>query len=62
MKTLLLQNTNIAGVNPAQIIDKDGNVLVDYETTVKVDDPWDRLDSMLKNGPVWDHLDKMLGE
>lgn len=58
----LLETKNTAGVNPAAIIDKDGSVLVDYETTIKVDDPWDRLDSMLKDGPVWNHLDEMLGE
>ena len=62
MKKLLLGNIEMAGVNPAAIIDKDGSVLVDYETTVKVDDPWDRLDSMLKDGPAWDRLNEMLGE
>ena len=58
----LLETKNIAGVNPAAIIDKDGSVLIDYETTIKVNDPWDRLDAMLKDGPVWNHLDAMLGE
>lgn len=58
----LLETKNTAGVNPAQIIDKDGSVLVDYETTIKTNDPWDRLDAMLKDGPVWDRLNEMLGE
>lgn len=59
----LLENKNIAGVNPAQVIDKDGSVLVDYCTTVKEGGSiWDHLDSMLEDGPVWDHLNKMLGE
>jgi hypothetical protein len=58
----LLQNKEIAGVNPAAIIDKDGSVLIDYETTIKENDPMDRLDAMLKDGPAWDHLDEMLGE
>lgn len=59
----LLENKKV-GVNPTQIIDKDGSVLVDYVTTVKEggSNIWDHLDSMLKDGPAWDHLDKMLGE
>lgn len=61
MKKLLLENKT-AGVSPAAIIDKDGNVLVDYETTIKTNDPWDRLDAMLKDGPAWDRLNEMLGE
>ena len=62
MKTLLLGNTNV-GINPTQIIDKDGAVLVDYETTIKENGSvWDRLDAMMKDGPVWDRLDEMLGE
>ena len=60
---ILLQNTKIAGVNPAQVIDKDGSVIVDYCTTVKENGSiWDRLDNMLKDGPAWDRLDEMLGE
>ena len=63
MKTLLLQNKNITGVNPVQVIDKDGAVVVDYCTTIKESGSvWDRLDNMLKDGPVWDRLDEMLGE
>lgn len=63
MKTLLLQNKEMAGVNPAAIIDKDGSVIVDYCTTIKENGSvWDRLDSMLKDGPAWDRLDEMLGE
>lgn len=62
MKKLLLENTKIAGVNPAAIIDKDGSILVDYETTIKTNDPWDRLNEMLKDGPAWDRLNEMLGE
>lgn len=64
MKKLLLENTKIAGVNPAAIIDKDGSVIVDYCTTIdeKCGSVWDHLDNMLKDGPVWDRLDAMLGE
>ena len=62
MKTLLLETKNIAGVNPAAIIDKDGSILVDYCETIKSNDPWDRLDEMMKDGPVWDRLNEMLGE
>ena len=63
MKTLLLQNKEIAGVNPTAIIDKDGSVIVDYCTTIKENGSvWDRLDAMLKDGPAWDRLDEMLGE
>lgn len=64
MKKLLLANKEIAGVNPAAIIDKDGSVIVDYCTTIKEggSDVWDHLDKMLKDGPAWDHLDAMLGE
>lgn len=63
MKKLLLENTKIAGVNPAAIIDKDGSVIVDYCTTIQENSSvWDRLDAMMKDGPVWDRLDEMLGE
>lgn len=60
----LLENTKTAGVNPAQIIDKDGSVLVDYCTTIqeKGGSVWDHLDNMMKDGPVWDRLDEMLGK
>lgn len=60
----LLEVKNIAGVNPAAVIDKDGSVIVDYCTTIneKGGSIWDHLDSMLKDGPAWDHLDAMLGE
>ena len=63
MKKLLLENAKV-GVNPTQIIDKDGSVLVDYITTIKEggSNVWDHLDEMMKDGPVWDHLDAMLGE
>ena len=62
MKKILLENKKV-GVNPTQIIDKDGSVLVDYVTTIKEGGSvWDRLDNMLKDGPVWDRLDEMLGE
>lgn len=59
----LLQNKNV-GVNPTQIIDKDGSVLVDYVTTVKEggSNVWDHLNEMLKDGPAWDRLNEMLGE
>ena len=59
----LLENKKV-GVNPTQIIDKDGSVLVDYVTTIKEggSNVWDHLDSMLKDGPAWDRLDVMLGE
>lgn len=59
-----LLETKKVGVNPTQIIDKDGSVLVDYVTTVKEggSNVWDRLNEMLKDGPAWDHLDEMLGE
>lgn len=62
MKTLL-ENKKV-GVNPTQIIDKDGAVIVDYCTTIKegVLLNMDHLDNMLKDGPAWDHLDEMLGE
>lgn len=49
MKTLLLQNKKV-GVNPTQVIDRDGSVIVDYCETIK------------KDGPAWDRLDAMLGE
>ena len=63
MIKLLLETKKMAGVNPAQIIDKDGSVLVDYCTTIKEDGSvWDHLDNMLKDGPAWDRLDAMLGE
>lgn len=60
----LLQNKEIVGVNPTQVIDKDGAVVVDYCTTIqeKGGSVWDRLDAMMKDGPVWDRLDEMLGE
>lgn len=59
----LLENTKMVGINPTQIIDKDGSVLVDYVTTVKEGGSvWDHLDNLLKDGPAWDHLDEMLGE
>ena len=59
----LLENTKMAGVNPAQVIDKDGSVIVYYCTTIKENGSvWDHLDSMLKDGPAWDHLDEMLWE
>lgn len=60
----LLETKNIAGVNPVQVIDKDGSVLVDYCETIntKGGNVWDHLDNMLKDGPAWDHLDAMLGE
>lgn len=59
----LLQNKEIVGVNPVQIIDKDGAVVVDYCTTIKEGGSvWDHLDNLLKDGPAWDHLDEMLGE
>lgn len=62
MKTLLLQNKNV-GINPTAIIDKDGNVIKDYVTTIQENGSvWDRLDAMLKDGPAWDRLDAMLGE
>ena len=63
MKKLLLEVKNTAGVNPVQVIGKDGSVIVDYCTTVKENDSiWDRLDNMLKDGPAWDRLNEMLGE
>lgn len=62
MKRLLLGNTEIVGINPTAIIDKDGSIVKDYATTIKENDPMDRLDEMLKDGPAWDHLDAMLGE
>lgn len=60
----LLQNKEIVGINPTQVIDKDGSVIKDYCTTIneKGGSVWDHLDEMLKDGPAWDHLDKMLGE
>ena len=62
MKKLLLTNTKV-GINPTQVIDKDGAVVVDYCTTIKENGSvWDRLDAMMKDGPVWDRLDEMLGE
>ena len=63
MKKLLLQNTNV-GINPTQVIDKDGAVIKDYCTTIdeKSGSVWDHLDNLLKDGPAWDHLDAMLGE
>lgn len=61
MKTLL-ENKKV-GVNPTQVIDKDGAVIVDYCTTIQENSSvWDRLDAMMKDGPVWDRLDEMLGE
>lgn len=63
MKRLLETKTTV-GINPTQIIDKDGSVIKDYVTTIqeKGGSVWDHLDSMLKDGPAWDHLDAMLGE
>lgn len=63
MKTLLLGNINV-GMNPTQIIDKDGAVIVDYCTTIqeKGGSVWDHLDTMLEDGPAWDRLNEMLGE
>lgn len=62
MKKLLLENKTV-GINPTQVIDKDGSVIKDYCTTIKENGSvWDRLDDMLKDGPAWDHLDEMLGE
>ena len=62
MRKMLLENKSV-GVNPTQVIGKDGSVIVDYCTTVKENDSiWDRLDSMLKDGPAWDRLNEMLGE
>lgn len=59
----LLQNKEMVGINPTQVIDKDGAVVVDYCTTIKESGSvWDHLDNLLKDGPVWDHLDSMLGE
>lgn len=59
----LLEVKNTAGVNPVQVIDKDGAVIVDYCTTIQENSSvWDRLDAMMKDGPVWDRLDEMLGE
>lgn len=60
----LLEVKNATGVNPMQVIDKDGAVIVDYCTTIQENDGsiWDHLDNMLKDGPAWDHLDEMLGE
>lgn len=63
MIKLLLTNTKV-GINPTQVIDKDGAVVVDYCTTIdeKGGSVWDHLDNMLKDGPAWDRLDEMLGE
>ena len=63
MKKLLLETKNI-GMNPTQIIDKDGSVLVDYVETIdrKGGSVWDHLDAMLEDGPAWDRLNEMLGE
>ena len=59
----LLETKNTVGINPTQLIDKDGSVIVDYATTISESGSvWDHLDSMLKDGPAWDHLDAMLGE
>lgn len=59
----LLENTKTVGINPTQIIDRDGAVVVDYCTTIKESGSvWDHLDNMLKDGPAWDRLDEMLGE
>lgn len=61
---LKLENTKIVGINPTAIIDRDGNVIKDYVTTIdeKGGSVWDHLDALLKDGPAWDHLDEMLGE
>lgn len=63
MKKLLLE-TKIVGINPTQIIDRDGAVVIDYCTTIKEKGGsiWDHLDSMLEDGPAWDRLNEMLGE
>lgn len=60
----LLETKNAVGINPTQVIDKDGAVVVDYCTTIneKCGSVWDHLDNLLKDGPAWDRLDKMLGE
>lgn len=60
----LLETKNAVGINPTQVIDKDGAVVVDYCTTIneKGGSVWDHLDNLLKDGPAWDHLDEMLGE
>lgn len=59
----LLQNKEIVGINPTQLIDKDGSVIVDYATTISESGSvWDHLDKKLKDGPAWDRLDEMLGE
>lgn len=59
----LLETKNTVGINPTQIIDRDGSVIKDYATTIKENGSvWDRLDDMMKDGPVWDRLDEMLGE
>ena len=59
----LLETKNIVGVNPTQVIDKDGSVIVDYCETIKKDGSiWDRLEERLKDGPAWDRLNEMLGE
>lgn len=61
MKTLL-ENKKV-GVNPTQVIDRDGSVIVDYCETIKKDGSiWDRLEERLKDGPAWDRLNEMLGE
>lgn len=54
----------MVGINPTQIIDKDGAVIKYYCTTIqeKGGSVWDRLDNMMKDGPAWDRLDEMLGE
>lgn len=63
MKKLLLETKNV-GINPTQVIDKDGAVVIDYCTTIneKGGSIWDHLDEMMKDGPAWDRLNEMLGE
>lgn len=59
----LLETKTTVGINPTQIIDRDGSIVKDYVTTIKEDGSvWDRLEKRLKDGPVWDRLDAMLGE
>lgn len=62
MKKLLETKTTV-GINPTQIIDKDGSVIKDYVTTIQESGSiWDHLDSMLKDGTAWEQVDEMLGE
>ena len=45
------------GEDEVEILDADPKD--DY---IKSATPWADLDDKLKEGPVWDHLDKMLGD